>query len=224
MAELPIVEEVPRIREFPRFNMFAPRIDGCTGMPKLSFAELEGNPRVTVYTNNSNDNINKGIISAPMNPVTFFIFLDELIDIAKGPSGTVSRVECKTRERLPDGKFGDIIPNTELLYGKDDEGMVWIGVRGKDRPNIKFEFKLSDFHRFIKPNKEPMSATEASCAQAIGTAECLKKVYGNVIGNTNKLGGNRNNNNSGIRQQNNYQQNTSQSRPASTSAEFDDVF
>ena len=56
--------------------------------------------------------------------------------------------------------------DSELWFGKDDEGVAFISVISGERPKIKFEFNISDYHK-IHRSGNPITKAEASCLQAL---------------------------------------------------------
>ena len=180
MAELTV--EKPKINEINKFTMFtpAPGVEGKNS--RLAWCIRDGNPRVTVYTNIPSDASNMyGILSANMDPATFFMFLDLLEKTALGPSNVKHCISCKTSTRQSDGTYGDIRVMSKLLFGKDENGVVWISVIAENRPKIKFEFKVSDYHEFLKEDGTTLSESESSPLHALAVCRTMKMIYANLL-------------------------------------------
>jgi len=181
MAEVP---ERPEIKELQRFIMWAnnPSNDVNARSCRLAWGIRDANPRLTVYTNDPADTVRYGIIYAGMNPETVMILLDKMINVYKGPIDTKDKIENKTRIRdQTTGKYGPIVTHSHTLFGKDADGICWLSVIEKDRPKIKFEFTLSNFHVFTNDKGEEMTKEESSQLQALTTCHLLKKIYPNIV-------------------------------------------
>lgn len=167
--------ERPKFNELAKFAMFTPTPGVENKRAKLAWVVRDGFPRISVNSNNPSDKVNAPI-SAAMNPETFMAFLDELIKIANGPNSTKMQIECYTGLRGEGALPGDKVLASNLWFGKDDDGMVWISVTAKDRPQIKFEFQISDYHVFRRPSGA-LSKSEASVIQACAVANSLKMIF-----------------------------------------------
>ena len=171
-----------RINEILRFSMFtdAPGVEGKRS--RLAWSVRDGNPRVTVYTNIPTDTIQKGVLSAPMNPETFFIFLDLFEKVALGDNGIKYKIDCYTSFRKEDGTYTDKTLQSELWFGKDDQGVIWISVNAPSRPKIKFDFKVYDYHKIYKGDGTQISESEASALQALAVIKAMRNIYVPLVG------------------------------------------
>jgi len=173
--------ERPQINELSRFTLWAknPSLAEGARTCKLAFTVRDNCPRVTVYTNDPADaNNNYGIINAPTNPESFYIFLNEFEKLIEGPNGKKIELVCRSRQwDQITNKPGDMYELSKLLAGKDDNGICWISVIAKDRPKIKFEILLSEYHDFIKSDGEKLTKEEGSVLQAKSLIYLLKNVY-----------------------------------------------
>jgi hypothetical protein len=173
-----VVADRPRIQELDKFGIYvsAPGEEGKRS--RLAWSILNGNPRISVYTNITSDaNVNYGIISAPMNPETFYIFMHMLESMCKGENGKNAKIDCNSKKRLENGKYGDMFLLSELYFGKDDNGIMWISVQSTGRPKIKFEIHLSDFHKIYKSDGTAISAGEGSVLQTLAMINALRAAY-----------------------------------------------
>jgi hypothetical protein len=135
----------------------------------LQWGLFANNPRITVYTNVDSDrDTNYGKISANMDTPAFYGFLNLLRQAIDFIPGTGGKDEFKNSIEnknfiFPGGKRSEKpVVQSELFVGKDKEGVLWMGVMAKDRPRIKFNFQLSDFHLLKHGTGEYYSAAEAS--------------------------------------------------------------
>lgn len=168
----------PQIQDLNKIMMFTetPGVQGKRS--KLAWSVRDGAPRITIFTNDPKDQTNKGVIYAPMNPETFYIFADLFEDAIKGPSGAKYKIDCLTSAR---DSAGNLKPEekallSEIWFGKDENGLVWISCVSATRPKIKFIFRVSDYHR-IFIDGEALTEAKASCAQAMATIRILKNAF-----------------------------------------------
>jgi hypothetical protein len=216
MAEDTVVVRPP-IRELAKYSMFAdiPGVEGKKA--RLAWSMREAGPRITVYTNSPSDTINYGIISAPMNPETFFITLSLLEKITTGPKDTKKKIACLTSNRNSDGSMGERVIQSEVIIGKDSEGIVWMSVIAENRPKIKFSFRIYDYHKIYNGDGNQMSEEESSVLQAQAVITALKNIYSTLTGELKPVGG-------GIRQPGSYGgQATPLPKTDSAAVELDDI-
>lgn len=179
MAE---IADKPKIHEINRFTMFtaAPGVEGKQS--RLAWCVRDGQPRITVYTNIPSDASNMyGILSANMNPETFFVFLDELEKIALGQSNVKRALTCYTSFRQENGSYGEKKLMSKLLFGKDENGMVWLSVVAENRPKIKFEIKFSDWHELLLEDGTSPPASELSVAQTLAICKAMRVIYARLV-------------------------------------------
>jgi uncharacterized membrane protein YgcG len=139
----------------------------------LQWGIFSNNPRITVYTNVESDkDVGYGKISANMDTPAFYAFLgllNEAIDFVPGTGGlTEYKASIENKSFIfPGGKRSEKpVVQSELFVGKDKDGVVWMGVMAKDRPKIKFDFQLADFHMLKHGTGESFSKAEASVVAA----------------------------------------------------------
>lgn len=181
MAEAPVVDK-PKIHEINRFTMFtpAPGVEGKQS--RLAWCVRDGNPRITVYTNIPSDATNMyGILSANMNPETFFVFLDELEKIALGQSNVKRCINCYTTFRQENGAPGEKKLMSKLLFGKDENGMMWLSIVSDNRPKIKFEIKFSDWHELLHEDGSSPPQSDLSVAQTIAICKAMRVIYAKLV-------------------------------------------
>jgi hypothetical protein len=130
-------------------------------------------PRITVFTNDPEDSGEKngyGKITANLDPVVFFALMGKLQKIIDGPDGVEDKVKCENKNfTFPGGKRSEeptVV--SELHFGKDVDGVVWISVTAQNRPRIKFPFGPNDFHTLFHRGGEQFSKGEASSLWAAG--------------------------------------------------------
>ncbi len=164
--------------EIPRSRMFGNPMPGSNRSPQLAWCIYKANPRISVFVNGPQDTAGKGIISAPMDPTTMMVLLDDMLKIADGPNGVSDKMTCFTTSRETGNGAGapEKILLSEVHYGKDENGIVWIGLVAKDQPKIRFPFRMSDWHELYFGD-QPATEASASVARAKGAIGLLKKAY-----------------------------------------------
>lgn len=117
--------------------------------PNLTFKMRNNLPQIVVKTGVGNDK-DHGRISASFPTIDDFeavlIVLEEII---QGPNNVKEAVQIHAKKFIQ-GKMSDPMPDTNVLMGKDENGVVWIGVTSweKERPVIKFPFVPDDLMRY----------------------------------------------------------------------------
>lgn len=167
----------PKIEEFYKFSMFTPAPGAEGKRSRLAWSIRDGSPRISVFTNIPNDTQQKGIISAPMNPETFFAFLNMFEKICTGDNNYKMKLDCFTAYKDKDGNMQEKTLLSEVWFGKDEQGICWISLLAPNRPKIRFNFFISDFHRFFKQDGNPLNENESSMLQAKATISCLRGIY-----------------------------------------------
>lgn len=160
--------------ELDKFAMFMPVQNNQRA--RLNWGIFRGNPRITVFPNTPDDTVKAPIVAA-FSPEEFGIFIKMFEKIIEGPNGVKAKVDCYGSRRTEDGKPGELFLRSELFYGKDEDGICWISVIDGNRPKIKFEFRVSEYHKFYKPNGELLTESEGSCLRALSTIHGLRDVY-----------------------------------------------
>lgn len=163
-----------------KLSLSAP-VPGVQGkFARLDWGLYTNNPRITVYTNDPNDEQNeRGKISANLDTPAMFAFLHQFNQVIEGAPGQKFKVENKNFT-FYGGKRSDR-PEvlSELWCGKDEDGTIWISVvdaKKRDRPKIKFKFGTSDWHHFVKGDGTPFSPAEMSAAFAKGYWKILSEM------------------------------------------------
>jgi hypothetical protein len=172
------LQQRPQIHDLNKIMMFTETPGAPGKRSKLAWSVRDGAPRLTVFTNDPKDQVNKGIMYAPMNPETFYAFMDLFEQVTKSPSGTKYKIDCLTSSRDQAGniKQDEKVLLSEIWFGKDDAGLIWLSCVAPNRPKIKFTFKVSDYHRIFKDGN-PLSESEASCLQAMATIRILRNAF-----------------------------------------------
>lgn len=133
----------------------------------LSWNLFSNNPRVTVWTGVDGDKDN-GKITGAFDTLGFYQFLEGLkMAIAFRPTEGAKEFRNKVELMRPNFKPGGgrpdgVVKASEVWYGKDQDGVVWISLCAYNRPMIKFTLVPNEYHRFTHATGESLSAGEAS--------------------------------------------------------------
>lgn len=174
-----------KIIEIPRTRMFGKPVQGANRSPQLAWCIWRANPRITVFINGPQDQAGKGVISAPMDPTTMYVLLDDILKIIDGPNGSHEHMTCWTTAKNDNNSAvaAEKILLSEVHYGKDDKGIVWISIQAKDQPKIRFDYRMSDWHELFIDG-QPASESTSSMKRARGAIKLLKEVYPQLVAKT----------------------------------------
>lgn len=170
-----------KILDFARLQLFTPAPNVQNVRSKLSFGFRDGNARITVFTNDPSDTINKGIIYAGFSPEMFDVFLTLFERVIRSQEEIKHSIDCFTGRYEDNKPTGEKILNAQVWFGKDANKQVWISVTAKGRPQIKFTFQISEWHRFYRPDGSEMDVSESSAIAAMSHLNLLRQIYGNLI-------------------------------------------
>lgn len=164
-----------------RTRLSGQKVNAESKRPTLGFGvRKDGLPTITVRTGVQNDK-DYGQIKAQFPLYDFFAFMRRLQAIADGPNGQKEQIKISAT-RFINGKRSEPMPSAFVHYGKDDDGVVWIGVTSweKDRPVIRFPFVPDDMLRYVKADGNPPSAAEISVSYAYGYIDALRALIAHV--------------------------------------------
>ncbi len=161
-----------------KFGMWA-SVPGQDKRAQLVWSCQDGNPKISIFYNNPD-------IQRPINVGfgmdTMLMIFDAIKRIASGPAGKTEMVENFMNERDDNGKVVGKKKISELYYGKDSEGVVWLGIKdiASPKPNVRFTYVMSDFHNLVRRDGDtsiPMTKAEASERMALTTIDGLRETY-----------------------------------------------
>ncbi len=199
-----------------KLSLYAPCPSAPGKSSSLSWRLVSNNPRICVYTNDPADMTEKnqnGLIAAALDAPVFFMLMQLLYKTIDGPNGVKEKIENKNFI-FPGGKRSEKpVVVSEIIVGKDDDGVVFISVVAfdKSRPRVKFELVPNEFHSLFHQNGQPFTKGEASALYARGYMQCLEGLMTHLLvtewvepekkDNGNNRGGNRNGGNNQRQQQ-----------------------
>ena len=108
----------------------------------------------------------------------------ELLErVTHDPKESKYKIECYTTLRKEGNeRSNERILKSELYFGRDTNGVIWISVVAPNRPKIKFEYRISDFHKIFKGDGSQLSEAESSTLQATATIRALRGVMTTYMG------------------------------------------
>ena len=176
-----ITSERSRYLDFVRFNLYANLSSNSGARARLTWGLINGNPRITVFTNDPSDTVDNKVIPFNMTFEVMYIVFDLLEKIAKH-QGEVKYVFEYSRRVYENNKpTNETVKVSNLIIGKDNEGMCWMSVIASNRPQIKFEFTIGNQTVIYGQNGEPLRADLVSAATVLGTIKGLQGAYAGVL-------------------------------------------
>lgn len=141
-------------------------------MASLNWGLVSNNPRITVYTNDPNDTIDNGKISANLDAPNFFAFLQILSNTAKSREDTKTKID-NLNFTWPGGtRSKEPTMVSSLIVGKEN-GVVYISVTAARRPAIKFEIATQEFHHYFHGDGTPYTKAELSTIMSLAYVNML---------------------------------------------------
>ena len=172
------VKQMPRIQDLNKFTLFAD-IPGVTKQrARLSWSMRGTNPRITAFAFNPNTNKNE-VTTAPLSPDIFLIFCDQFLAmIDSNQTNIKAKIETLTSVRDAGNKpTQEKKLLSELWYGIDANGIVWMSIVEGDKPRIKFTFNIWGYNVIYKTDGTALTEAEASRIAAKSSVSALKAIY-----------------------------------------------
>lgn len=170
-----------QIFDFEQFTFWADAPHRKGFRCRLVFGERNGAPRISYFPNTGERG---DMVWAGFDPLTFWEFLDRFEAVIKGPKGGKDHIDNNGRTRADpeSGTPGEFFVRCQLHFGKDDEGVVWLGMSDKKAPNCRFKILAPAWHHFFKPDGTRISIEEGSLAYASHLVDLLRRIYPTFIG------------------------------------------
>lgn len=164
-----------------KLSMGAPNSKGKRA--GLLWQLVNNNPRIVVYTNDPDDQIDYGKITAALDAPTFFAFLQMIENAVNAPVGTEFKDKIENSNFTWGGGKRSETPTvvSSLLVGKDPDGVIWIAVSAPRRPQIKFPFMNPDFHNFFHRDGSPYEKAEVSALIAQSYIKLLRLLMAQLL-------------------------------------------
>lgn len=149
-----------------KYALYGKRTD--KGVPKLSFSVFNGNPSITVFPNDPSDEQNGKPIKGKMDGILFSVFIQTALEAIDGEPNSAQRVE------LRDGPPNKTFPGSTVIIGKDAEGVCYMGLAAKGRPNKKFELMPSAYLQLQDRDGNMLPKGDVSRLYAKGFLQIIK--------------------------------------------------
>lgn len=172
-------------RDLVSFTLYTDAPSGGQKKSRLLPGMLNENFRLSCYPNDpteAKDNpeqAKKGIIWG-CNPRTFARFINLFLEVARGEKGKNNKIVSNMPGAYEEGGGrAPMVLRSELYFGKDNEGIVWICVKAPDRPTVRFIFEASMYDVFYDPTTgKPLNRDINSQDEAVSWALLLSNIYG----------------------------------------------
>ncbi len=160
-----------KIFEFGRLALFAKGVG--EKQARLVFAVSDGRPRITVFNGAP---LKAGILAAPMDNPVFINFLEMLLEVANSPIACSRKVGCYATQYEDNKRTDRVILTSSVVFGKSEEGIVFISLVAENNPTIVFEVLPSPFHKFYRKEGGEIGKAELSVIQTRSYVFLLKEL------------------------------------------------
>lgn len=167
-------------KKYSIFDFSKLSLNATQGKAQLKFNIYRNNPRIVIFTNDEKDRQqNSAPMSANMDPYSFMSFLQMLQSLVSAPAETKYKIENLTLKG--EGKDRTIAHASDLMLGKDANGVIWISVLMDGRPKFKFEIGDYKYHKFMHGDGKEMSKAEVSQMAAKGMVTLLSNIFSTYL-------------------------------------------
>lgn len=126
----------------------------------LQLTLVKNMPRFLIWTNDPNErddkSKNNGKITANLDPVVLAAFWQILREVIATPGPFKLAVPNRGYKYFGKERSETPVVLNHLIAGKEEDGTVWMMVSEKGRPQIRFDFKMPDFHSIIDGAGQPV--------------------------------------------------------------------
>lgn len=144
----------------------------------MLFGLVSNNPRITVYTGSEDEKDRS--IQANLDTPTMFAYLELLELLITAEPNTKYKVENKNFI-FPGGKRSEApVVVSELICGKDGNGVIWTSVVANGKPTIKFVFRPSTFHTLFNGDGSQLAPSKVSELYVRGFVHILRSLYAHL--------------------------------------------
>lgn len=137
-------------------------------------------PRFVVWTGNAAEredrNKNYGKIIAALDPVVIAAFWGILDEIIEKPGKNKLAIQNKGHKFFGGQRSERPEVLNTLIVGKDDDGVIWMMVSEKGRDQIRFEFRLPEYHVMMNGDGSPIAADFECRMVAKGWRELMSRL------------------------------------------------
>lgn len=170
--------DVDRIYELDKAIMYADSPSAPGKRAKLVWSTRKSWPRISVFTNDPSDK-NNSLISAPLDNTTLYGVLDIMDTILRAKEELKQKVDVYTAKWENNQRTKEKDHIATIWLGKNSQGINWISVVSSDpvRPKVIFEYQVSDYYNFFKPNGEPYTKAEGSNLALAAAIRLLRSFF-----------------------------------------------
>lgn len=165
-----------------KLNLSAPSTEqGKTAT--LIWGLVKNNPRITVWTRDSQDMTEKngnGRIQAELDSPILLSIIETLDKLINEAPGTRYKLENSNFTWFGGKRSDAPAVLTELWVGKDKEGYVYLSLTAPNRPIIKFRIAPSSFHTWYTHSGEKVSPEELCKTYVKGYLNILRGIYNHL--------------------------------------------
>lgn len=162
----------------PKLKLYAPNSKGQSA--KLGWELFKNNPRIVVRTNDPEDTVEYGKITAAMDLVTFFALMQLITQAANAKGEFREKIDNKNFTWGGGQRSEKPVVVNSTIVSRDAEGVISLTVSAPRRPVIKFQFDSSDYHNFVKSDGTPLERGEASQRVALGYVNMLEMLMAHL--------------------------------------------
>ncbi len=145
---------------------------------RMTFGERNGAPRITVFTNLEDG---PAVIVAGFEPRIFEQFLNEFEEGLRADKPFTIKIEnmaadpnARPEKGTPRDAIPKVLKNT-LVFGRNSDGIAFIGLTQANVPNIAFRILPSTWHNFRYADGQEVDQGELSRRQAIALVGSVRR-------------------------------------------------
>ncbi len=164
---------------FDKLNLYT-EIEGSNppANARLIWGARNGNPRITVFYGNSDGRKN---IPAGFDQISFMKLISNIKSMLD--EGKEDKRMVRNFIRNKETKNLDVM--SELWYGVNNEGCLWLAVTSSNHPKIMFKVKASDWHSFINNEGKPEDSVKLNLQYSKMYIELVEMTFERFIVNNN---------------------------------------
>lgn len=143
-----------------RLTAMTPGQDDPKQKSTIQLTLVKNMPRFLVWTNDPSEkgdqNKGYGKITANLDPVVLTTAWQILREVINHEGKIKLAVQNKGYKFFGKQRSDGPVVLNHLIFGKEDDGMIWMMVSEKGRPQIRFDFRMPDFHSILDESGQPI--------------------------------------------------------------------
>lgn len=166
-----------------KMAIYGTPVEGSQQAPSMRPEFYNNNFRLKVWTGTKDQDGRAESITLKFDYEQIRMFLMHLHDIARSESTQPEKhVEKNLRmDTRPNAERGAKLPDGEVVYGRDENGMIYMVFGSWKKPHCVFKFGLTDWHQYYDQNGKPWAEGFASRRRAINWTDMVIKQIDNII-------------------------------------------